>query len=187
MQLRREIESGFKVPVYANMKDHYVLMERDTAVAENQLLHRLFFTSSPWNTVFCNSLIISNNIPRTCLRSVSETFAEKVVQNAVAGMVQRWEQQSLALRRKAVSACNCKHYKKKIARDFIVKSLAIRKFWWSDISFLNLSIIVLSVWRTYFCRMVKTVLQKVSASGIVRSANRGCSFYREITLDTFAD
>ena len=34
LQLRREIESGFKVPVYANMKDHYVLMERDTAVAK---------------------------------------------------------------------------------------------------------------------------------------------------------
>jgi hypothetical protein len=34
----------------------------------------------------------------------------------------------VALRRKAVSACNCKGYKKKIARDFICKSLAINKF-----------------------------------------------------------
>ena len=85
--------------------------------AENQLLHRLFDTPSPWNGNFCKSLIISNNVPMTCVQSVSETFAEKVVQNAVAGMVQRREQQSLALRRKAVSACNCKHYKKKNVRS----------------------------------------------------------------------
>ena len=58
-------------------------------VAKNQLLHRLFDTPSPWNTVFCKSLIIRNNVPRTCVKRVSETFAEKVVQNAVAGMVQR--------------------------------------------------------------------------------------------------
>ena len=56
-------------------------------VEENQLLHRLFFTSSPHIAAFCKSLIISNNIPRTCVQSVSETFAVKVVQNAVAGMV----------------------------------------------------------------------------------------------------
>ena len=58
-------------------------------VAKNQLLHRLFDTPSPWNSNFCKSLIISNNVPRTCVQRVSETFAEKVVQNAVAGMVQR--------------------------------------------------------------------------------------------------
>ena len=63
-------------------------------------------------------------------QNVSETFAGKVVQNAVAGMVQRREQQSPALRRKAVSAWNCKGYKKKIARNFIGKSLEIIKFWW---------------------------------------------------------
>ncbi len=38
---------------------------------------------------FCKLLIINNDVPRTCVQSVSETFAEKVVQNAVAGMVQR--------------------------------------------------------------------------------------------------
>ena len=58
-------------------------------VAKKQLLHRLFDTPSPWNSILRKSLIISNNIPRTCVQSVSETFAGKVVQNAVAGMVQR--------------------------------------------------------------------------------------------------
>ena len=81
-------------------------------VAENQLLHRLFDTPSPWNIVFCKLLIISNNISRTCVQRVSETFAEKVVKNTIAGMVQRCWLQSLALRRKAVSACNCRRYKK---------------------------------------------------------------------------
>ena len=60
-----------------------------TGVVENQLLHRLFFTPSPWNADFYKSLIINNNVPRTCVPRVSETFAEKVVQNAVAGMIQR--------------------------------------------------------------------------------------------------
>ena len=36
-------------------------------VAENQLLHRLFFTSSPCFVTFCKSLIINNNAPRTCV------------------------------------------------------------------------------------------------------------------------
>ncbi len=63
-------------------------MKDGAGVAENQLLHRLFFTPSPWDTDFCKSLIISNNIPRTCVQRVSETFAGKVVQNAVAGMVE---------------------------------------------------------------------------------------------------
>ena len=64
-------------------------MKDRAEVAENQLLHRLFLTSSPCVAAFCKSLIINNNPPRTCVQSVSETFAEKVVQNAVAGMVQR--------------------------------------------------------------------------------------------------
>ena len=58
-------------------------------VAKNQLLHRLFDTPSPWNSNFCKSLIISNNVPRTCVQRISETFAVKVVQNAIAGMVLR--------------------------------------------------------------------------------------------------
>ena len=64
-------------------------MTDGAGVAENQLLHRLFFTSSPCVAILCKSLIISNDVPRTCLQRVSETFAVKVVQNAVAGMVQR--------------------------------------------------------------------------------------------------
>ena len=64
-------------------------MKDGAGVAENQLLHRLFDTPSPWNVDFCKSLIISNNVPRTCVQSVSETFAGKLVQNAVAGMVER--------------------------------------------------------------------------------------------------
>ena len=116
---------------------HFGKLKEVAKVAKNQLLHRLFFTSSPWNADFCNSLIIRNNVPRTCVQRVSETFAEKVVQNAIAGMVQRCRLQSLALRWKAVSACNCKGYKKKIARDFVYKSLAINKFWWRQYSFLK--------------------------------------------------
>ena len=76
------------------------------------------------------TIVPSNNVPRTCVQRVSETFAVKVVQNAIAGMVQRCWLQSLALRWKAVSACNCKHCKKKIARGFVCKFLAINKFWW---------------------------------------------------------
>ena len=64
-------------------------MKDGAGVAENQLLHRLFFTSSPCITTFCKSLIINNNSPRTCVQRVSETFAVKVVQNAITGMVQR--------------------------------------------------------------------------------------------------
>ena len=45
-------------------------MKEVAEVAEKQLLHRLFFTSS-----LC----------------ISETFAVKVVQNAIAGMVQRYQ------------------------------------------------------------------------------------------------
>jgi len=67
---------------------HFGKMKDGAGVAENQLLHRLFFTSSPCITTFCKSLIINNNVPRTCVQCVSETFAVKVVQNAVAGMVQ---------------------------------------------------------------------------------------------------
>jgi len=66
-------------------------MKDGAGVAENQLLHRLFFTSSPCITTFCKSLIINNNSPRTCLQRVSETFAVKVVQNALAGMVLRYQ------------------------------------------------------------------------------------------------
>jgi len=67
---------------------HFGKMKDGAGVAENQLLHRLFFTSSPCITTFCKSLIINNNVPRTCVQCVSETFAVKVVQNAIAGMVQ---------------------------------------------------------------------------------------------------
>ena len=49
-------------------------------MAKNQLLHRLFDTPNPLNISLRKLLIISNNVPRTCVRSVSETFAEKVVQ-----------------------------------------------------------------------------------------------------------
>ena len=52
-------------------------MKDGAGVAENQLLHRLFDTPSPWDTDFCKSLIIRNNVPRTCVQRVSETFAGK--------------------------------------------------------------------------------------------------------------
>ena len=42
-------------------------MKEVAGVAENQLLHRLFFTSRPCVTTFCKSLIINNNAPRTCV------------------------------------------------------------------------------------------------------------------------
>ena len=45
---------------------HFGKMKEVAGVAENQLLHRLFFTSSPCVAIFCKSLIISNNVPRTC-------------------------------------------------------------------------------------------------------------------------
>ena len=38
-------------------------MKEVAGVAKNQLLHRLFFTSSPCITTFCKSLIINNNAP----------------------------------------------------------------------------------------------------------------------------
>ena len=66
-------------------------MKDGAGVAKNQLLHRLFFTSSPCVVAFCKSLIINNNSPRTCLQRISETFAVKVVQNAITGMVQRYQ------------------------------------------------------------------------------------------------
>ena len=121
------MQNGFfiEIPRYGLL---FGKLKEVAGVAENQFLHRLFFTSSPCFVIFCKSLIISNNVPRTCIQRASETFAVKVVQNAVTGMVQCCRQQSLALYRKAVSACNCKGYKKKIARYFTVKSLAINKF-----------------------------------------------------------
>ena len=64
-------------------------MKDRAEVAENQLLHRLFFTSSPCIAIFYKSLTINNNTPRTCVKRVSETFAVKAVQNAIAGMVLR--------------------------------------------------------------------------------------------------
>ena len=67
---------------------HFGKMKEVAGVAENQLLHRLFFTSSPCIAIFCKSLIINNNSTRTCVQRVSETLAVKVVQNAIAGMVQ---------------------------------------------------------------------------------------------------
>ena len=47
-------------------------------VAKNQLLHRLFDTSSPWNTDFCKSLIISNNVPRTCVLAFQRLLLKKL-------------------------------------------------------------------------------------------------------------
>ena len=46
-------------------------------VAENQLLHRLFDTPSPWNSNFCKSLIISNNVPRTCVLAFQRLLPKK--------------------------------------------------------------------------------------------------------------
>ena len=57
-------------------------MKEVAGAAENQLLYRLFFTSSPYIAIFYKSLIINNNSTRTCVQRVSETFAVKVVQNA---------------------------------------------------------------------------------------------------------
>ena len=51
---------------------------------------------------------------------VSETFAEKVVQNAVAGMVQRREQQSLALRRKPQVPATVRSIKRKLPGTLFV-------------------------------------------------------------------
>ena len=99
---------------------HFGKMKDGAEVAENQLLYRLFFTSSPCIAIFYKSLIINNNIPRTCVQRISENFAVKVMQNAIAGMVQHWEYQSLAYPAKAASTCNCKGYKKKIARALFV-------------------------------------------------------------------
>ena len=67
---------------------HLGKMKDGAGVAEKQLLHRLFFTSSPCDGDFCKSLIISNNVPMTCDQRVSENFAVKVMQNVLAGMVQ---------------------------------------------------------------------------------------------------
>jgi hypothetical protein len=46
-------------------------------VAKNQLLHRLFDTPSPWNGNFCKSLIISNNVPRTCVLAFQRLLPKK--------------------------------------------------------------------------------------------------------------
>jgi len=45
---------------------HFGKLKDGAGVAKKQLLHRLFFTSSPCIAVFGKSLIISNNVPRTC-------------------------------------------------------------------------------------------------------------------------
>ena len=47
-------------------------------MAENQLLHRLFDTPSPWNTDFCKSLIIRNNVPRTCVLAFQRLLLKKL-------------------------------------------------------------------------------------------------------------
>ena len=52
-------------------------MKDGAGVAENQLLHRLFFTSSPCIAVFCKSLIISNNVPRTCVLAFQRLLPKK--------------------------------------------------------------------------------------------------------------
>ena len=46
-------------------------------MVKNQLLHRLFFTSSPCIAVFCKSLIISNNVPRTCVLAFQRLLPKK--------------------------------------------------------------------------------------------------------------
>ena len=46
-------------------------------VAKNQLLHRLFDTPSPWNSNFCKSLTISNNVPRTCVLAFQRLLPKK--------------------------------------------------------------------------------------------------------------
>lgn len=46
-------------------------------VAKKQLLHRLFDTPSPWNSNFCKSLIISNNVPRTCILAFQRLLPKK--------------------------------------------------------------------------------------------------------------
>ena len=63
---------------------HFGKMKEVAGAAENQLLYRLFFTSSPYIAIFYKSLIINNNSTRTCVQRISETFAVKVVQNAIA-------------------------------------------------------------------------------------------------------
>jgi hypothetical protein len=52
-------------------------MKDGAGVAENQLLHRLFDTPSPWNINFCKSLIISNNAPRTCVLAFQRLLPKK--------------------------------------------------------------------------------------------------------------
>ena len=52
-------------------------MKDGAGVAENQLLHRLFFTSSPCITTFCKSLIINNNSTRTCVLAFQRLWPEK--------------------------------------------------------------------------------------------------------------
>ena len=75
------MQNGFFIEI-PRQELHFGKMKDGAEVAENQLLHRLFFTSSPCITTFCKSLIISNNVPRTCVQRISEIFAVKVVQNA---------------------------------------------------------------------------------------------------------
>ena len=52
-------------------------MKDRAEVAENQLLHRLFLTSSPCIVTFCKSLIISNNVPRTCVLAFQRLLPKK--------------------------------------------------------------------------------------------------------------
>ena len=53
-------------------------MKDGAGVAKNQLLHRLFDTPSPWNSIFCKSLMISNNVPRTCVLAFQRLLLKKL-------------------------------------------------------------------------------------------------------------
>ena len=46
-------------------------------MAKNQLLHRLFDTPSPGNSSLHKSLIISNNVPRTCVLAFQRLLPKK--------------------------------------------------------------------------------------------------------------
>ena len=52
-------------------------MKDRAEVAENQLLHRLFLTSSPCIAIFYKSLIINNNAPRTCVLAFQRLLPKK--------------------------------------------------------------------------------------------------------------
>ena len=54
-----------------------VKLKDGAGVVKNQLLHRLFDTQSPWNSIFCKSLIMSNNVPRTCVLAFQRLLPKK--------------------------------------------------------------------------------------------------------------